>query len=166
MPDDSVYKKPVKISFKKPSGVSDNNALHVQIFQFFEGRKPRPLKTNYTTYKSEFSAETYTNGFFALIIDKTPPKIFLPPTFEFCEDREIFRKLRLYTSDNISKINKESITCIIDGEIYPSVYDDDRKWIEVSLPKQVISKGIHHIFAKASDTANNEAVFRGLLAFD
>jgi hypothetical protein len=163
VPNDAIYKKPIKISIKKPSGISEDDAAHIQIFHFFEGRKPSPLKTNYVAFKSEFTAECYTNGFFALIIDKTPPKIFLPPTFELCEDREIYRKIRLYTSDNLSRINKDSILCIIDGETYPSIFDDDRKWIEVNLPRQVLTKGMHHIFAKAADTANNETVFRGLL---
>ncbi len=166
LPNDAVYRKPIKISIIKPEGIPDDDISHIQIFQFFEGRKPRPLKTNYNASRSEFSADCYTNGFFALIIDKTPPKIFLPPTFELCEDREIYRKIRLYTSDNISKINKDSILCIIDGETYPSIFDQDRKWIEVSLPKEVMARGMHHIFAKASDTAGNEAVFRGLLTFE
>jgi hypothetical protein len=166
LPNDAIYKKPIKITIKKPSGISDDDAAHIQICQFFDGRKPRPLKTTYVSAQSEFCAESYTNGFFALIIDKTPPKIFLPPTFELCEDREIYRKIRLYTSDNLSRINKDSIICIIDGETYPSIFDEDRKWIEVSLPKQVLTKGIHHIFAKASDTAYNEAVFRGIITFE
>jgi hypothetical protein len=166
VPNDAIYKKPIKISIKKPPGISEDDVPHVQIYQFFEGRKPRPLKTNYIAAKPEFTAECYTNGFFALIIDKTPPKIFLPPTFELCEDREIFRKIRLYTSDNLSGINKDSILCIIDGETYPSIFDEDRKWIEVSLPRQALAKGIHHIFAKAADTANNETAFRGLLTFE
>ncbi len=166
LPHDMIYKKPIKISMKKPAEISEDDAKHIQIFQFFKGRKPGALKTNYFENKSEFTAQSYTNGFFALIIDKTPPKIFLPPTFELCEDREIYRKIRLYTSDNLSKINKESILCIIDGETYPSIFDEDRKWIEVSLPRQALTKGIHHIFAKARDAADNEAVFRGLLTFE
>jgi hypothetical protein len=166
LPYDTNYRKPIKISIKKPSEIPEDDAKHIQIFQFFEGRKPGTLKTNYLPNKSEFIAESYTNGFFALIIDKTPPKIFLPPTFELCEDREIYRRIRLYTSDNISKINKESILCIVDGETYPSIFDEDRKWIEVKLPRLAISKGIHHIFAKVRDTADNEAVFRGLLTFE
>ena len=165
-PHDAVYKKPINISFKKPAGISHDDVKHIQIFHFFEDKKPRALKTNYSKYRSEFTAESYTNGYFALIIDKTPPKIFLPPVFELCEDIEIYRKIRLYTSDNISRINKDSILCIVDGEIYPSIFDDDRKWIEISLPSNAISKGMHHIFAKASDEANNESVFRGLLNFN
>ncbi|MFH0974183.1 MAG: M23 family metallopeptidase [Spirochaetota bacterium] len=162
-PHDVIYKKPITVTVKKPSGIKDEDARHVQIFQFFEGRKPVALKTKYSSGK--FKAETYTNGFFALILDKTPPKISLPPTFELCEDREFYRKLRLNTRDNISRINKDSIICIIDGEIYPSTFDDDRKWIEVKLPRNAVSRGVHHIFAKARDEADNEAVFRGLLTF-
>ena len=166
LPHDTIYKNRIEISFKKPAGISEKDAKHVQIFHFFEGRKPRALKTAYNAFRSKFTAESYTNGYFALIIDKKPPKIFLPPVFELCEDMNIYRKIRLYTSDNISKIKKESIICIVNGEKYPSIFDDDRKWIEISLPKNAVSKGIHHIFAKVSDEADNETVFRGLLNFN
>jgi hypothetical protein len=165
LPHDSVYKKPVTVYIKRPSGIPEEDAKHIQIFHFFENKKPTALKTTYMAAEQAFQAESYLNGYFALIMDKIPPKIFLPPTFELCEDREFLRKIRLNTSDNISKINKDTIQCIVDGEIFPSIFDEDRKWIEIALPRNVISSGMHHVFVKACDGANNEAVFRGLLIF-
>ncbi len=165
LPHDSVYKRHFRIFMKKPPQISDDDARHIQIFHFFKNKKPNVMKTTYLSSERTFQADCDTNGYFALIMDRTPPEIFLPPTFEFCEDRDYYRKIRLYTSDNISIINRESIQCIIDGEIYPINFDEDRKWIEVALPKNVISNGMHHILTKACDSANNEAVFRGLLIF-
>ncbi len=162
LPSDCVYKNYIKISFRKPKWISEKETENIFIYNYFEGRKPRPLDTKYNPQKGVFEALSRTNGYFALIRDRVPPRIFLPPTHEFCKDKGFYRKIRLYTSDNLSRIDKESIECIIDGETLPSKFDKDRKWIEISLPVESFSKGSHHIFVKLADRAKNQAVFRDI----
>ncbi|MDY6967917.1 MAG: M23 family metallopeptidase [Spirochaetota bacterium] len=164
-PSDIIHRKPVKILIKKPEEVSKIEVENILIYQFFKGKKPKPLKTEYNSKEENFTAVTRVNGYFALIKDTIPPGIYLPPTHEFYEDKEFYRKIRFSTYDNLSMIDKDSIECIVDGETFPFRFDNDRKWIEMSLPKRSITRGEHHILIKISDMASNQSVFRDLIIF-
>lgn len=166
LPHDTVYAGQFGITFRPEGGLDKNKRKNMLIYKLIEGRKPFPLETVYNYGKNIIEAQTNTNGYFAVIIDTEAPEIFLPPTHEFCEDREIYRKMRFYISDNLSKINAASIECLINGENFPAEYDVDRKWIQIVLPRYTVAKGLHHVFIKTSDKAENQAVFRGLFIFD
>ena len=164
-PFDNIYEKPIKLVFRRPPQIPKSWVKNILVYQFFNENRLKPLLTVYDTEMDVFEASSITNGFFALVMDKIPPEIFLPPTHEFCEDKDFYRKIRLYTSENLSKIDVDSIKCIIDGELFPFYFDRDRKWIEVVLPRDVVSEGVHHILVKCSDLSDNQTVFRNLLMF-
>ncbi|MDY6934053.1 MAG: M23 family metallopeptidase [Spirochaetota bacterium] len=161
-PFDIVYKRPITIQIQKPKGISDREVQNILIYRFFESRRPKPLDTVYNSERGVFKTLSLTNGYFILIRDRIPPRMVMPPTHEFCEDRSIYSRIRLYASDNLSRIDRDSITCLIDGESFPSKYDTARKWIEMNLPREAISIGLHHIFVEVSDRAGNQCVFREL----
>jgi len=164
-PFDHLYKNRIKIVMKKPYGIPEKDAGKIMIYKYFEGNKLKPLNTSYFPLKGVYEAGTRTNGYYFLLRDKVPPVIQLPPTHEFYYDEKYYRKLRFSVYENVSRIDKLSIECIIDGESFPSIYDRDRKWVEVSLLKETISSGLHHILLKVNDRAGNSGYFRDLLIF-
>ena len=166
LPSDSVYSGYIRITMKKPDWLSVADAGHVLIFRYFEGRKPMPLETKYYPESGLFEAYTNTNGYYALVRDRVPPRIFLPPVQEFFTDRSYYRKLRFQAVDNVSRIRADSIMCIIDGESFPCRFDIDRDWVEVYLLRETIISGTHHIFLSLTDNAGNRAVFRDLFMFN
>ncbi len=166
LPSDSVYSGYIRVAMKKPDWLRKENAGQVLIFRCFEGRKPVPLETKYYPESGIFEAYTNTNGYYALINDRVPPRIFLPPVQEFSVDRGFRRRLRFHAVDNVSRIRADSIICIIDGESFPFRFDIDRDWIEVSLLKETIVGGTHHVFLSVKDNAGNRTVFRDLFMFN
>ncbi|MBN2038847.1 MAG: M23 family metallopeptidase [Spirochaetes bacterium] len=164
-PDDSYYKKPLKIILKCNKKNSDIDTSQISFYQFYKGKKPALLKTEYSSFFNSFSTETYRNGCFVLLKDSTPPEFSVPATFNFCEDEDIYRKLRLYITDNLSRVNSESIECFIDGENFPVTFDSDRDWMEVKLVRKIITEKMHHILIKAKDNADNLTVYRDLILF-
>ncbi|MGV7929526.1 MAG: M23 family metallopeptidase [Spirochaetota bacterium] len=152
-PFDLQYASPVDIAMKGPRG------RDIMIYQFFEGRPPRPLPTSYIASRGEYRARSAAGGYFALIRDTVPPVIGLPPTHEFLADEAPYRKLHLQVFDGLSRLNESSLECMIDGETLPCVYDNDRRWAEVVLPRAAFDGACRHVFLKCSDAAGNTAVF-------
>ncbi len=164
-PHDIVYRYPLTISISRPLKITPAEAKGILIYHFFEGGYPKPLMTKYSIRYDRFIACTRKNGFFALIRDKKPPTISLPPTHEFVQDIKIYRRLRFYTRDNLSGIQLQSINGYIDGELYPFSFDRDRKWIEFELSRNAISEGLHHVLIQCTDYSNNYGEFRGIFGF-
>jgi hypothetical protein len=164
-PHDAVYKKSFQIMLKHKDKLPEEDAARISIYQFFEGKKPSLLKTSYSSLFREFLAESGLNGYFALIRDIAPPSISIPPTFQFCEDRDIYRKLRFFVKDDLSRVSMETTECYIDGDKFPVKFDPDRNWIEVKLARDYLTKGLHHVLISAFDNAGNRSVFRDLVMF-
>ncbi len=152
-PFDLQYAAPVEIAIKGPRG------RDILLYQFFEGRPPRPLPTSYIASRGEYRARSTAGGYFALIRDTVPPSISLPPTHEFMGDAGPYRKLHLAVHDGLSRLNESSIECMFDGESLPCAYDIDRRWVEIILPRAVFDGAYHHVFLKCADAAGNTAVF-------
>lgn len=161
-PFDTVYARPVSISIKYPRKDKSDDHKKTSIYQFFEGKKPKLIKSAYNSRSKRFESASRINGYFALLRDDAPPEIIIPPTHEFIEDAGIFRRLRLYIIDRLSEVNTDSIECFIDGQAMPCEYDRDRKWVETTIPNPAAGT-IHHIMVKCSDNAGNVAVFRNLV---
>jgi hypothetical protein len=164
-PFDQIYRGKTRISIKRPDFISKEEADNILVYHAFTNTAPAGLLTHYNRAKDSFEAETKTNGYFFLLRDRKPPFIQLPPYQDCITDDEPFRVLRFYFSDDLSGVNSKSIWLYIDGMKYPTLFDYDRGWIEAKLPKKAISNGIHHIFVRAKDRANNVAFLRSLLVF-
>jgi hypothetical protein len=165
VPHDIVYRYPLNISISRPLRITPTEAQGILIYHFFDGEYPQPLATKYSIRHDTFMTGTKTNGFFALIRDRKAPSIVIPPTHEFVQDIKIYRRMRFYTRDNLSGIQLNSISCYIDGELYPFRFDNDRKWIEFQLPRNAIARGLHHILIRCVDYSGNYGEFRGLFGF-
>lgn len=159
-PFDTTYITPVAVSIAPPDGA---DITGMGMYHFFEGRKPKPLNARYNPRSRRFEASITTNGYVALIRDTWPPEFTMPPTHEFMEDSGMYTIIRVYAADSLSGVNAPSIRCIFDGEPYPFRYDNDRKWIEMAIPRAALPAGIHHIFIACPDNAGNTAIFRNLL---
>ena len=164
-PFDQIYHAPARISIQRPDFISKEEAENIIIYHSFEGTSPSGLLTKYNRIKDSFEAETRANGHFFLLRDRKPPLILLPPFQDCIADTGPFRVLRLYFADDLSGINSKSIWVYIDGMKYPATFDYDRGWVEAKLPRKTISRGVHHLFVRVKDRANNEATARSLLAF-
>ncbi len=152
-PFDLQFDAPVDIAVKGPRG------RDMMIYQLYEGRPPRPLPTSYIASRGEYRAYGTAGGYLALIRDTVPPAVSLPPTHEFLADEGPYRKLRLLVYDGLSRLRESSVHCMVDGESLPCAYDNDRRWVEVVLPRGVFDGGYHHVFLKCADNAGNTAVF-------
>ncbi len=164
-PFDQMYHAPARTSIQRPDFISKDEAENIIIYHSFEGTAPSGLITKYNKIKDSFEAETRANGYFFLLRDRRPPLILLPPFQDCIVDTGPYRILRLYFADELSGINSKSIRVYIDGMKYPATFDYDRSWAEVKLPGKAISRGVHHLFVRVKDRANNEAFARSLLAF-
>lgn len=164
-PFDSAYRRPVKVTINRPQGITPAEAKNVFIYSFFEGTFPSSRPTIYNPKRDRFTAWTKTNGYFALIRDREPPAISIPPTHEFVEDAAIYRIIRFHIRDNLSGVDFRSVSCFIDGEAYPYRYDRDRRWLELKLSRAAVSEGLHHVLILCKDNSGNRSEFRGLFGF-
>jgi hypothetical protein len=164
-PFDQYYRGKVRVAIRRPEGITPEEADNIIIYRFFDGTSPGGLLTVYNKRTEFFEAETPANGYFTLIRDRKPPTVHIPPSSEFVVDDGIYRKLRIILSDDLSGVNTKSIWLFINGDKYPFTFDWDRNWIEAKLPKEAVSKGMHHVFLRLKDRANNETIIRNLLAF-
>ncbi len=162
-PFDELFEKPVEVSIKCAASLNGADTRRISIYQFFEGKKPKPLASKYNAAQGRFEAQSRVNGYFALLRDVKPPDIIMPPTHEFIEAGAVFIKLRLFILDSLSELNTSSVECFIDGEPYPAKYDMDRKWIELKLPRRAVAGRMHHVMVMCADNAGNKAVYRNLV---
>ena len=160
-PFDIAYDRAAHIAMKAPADGKGNDR-RVGIYQFFEGKRPALLPTRYDAWRRRYEAASRVNGYFALMRDSSPPAVFLPPTHELVEDCGPCRALRFHAVDNLSGLDERSVRCYVDGEPWPGRYDRDRKWIELMLPREPLSTGVHHIMIDCRDIAGNRTVFRDL----
>lgn len=164
-PFDQLYRGKARISIRRPDFISKEEADNILIYHSFAHTGPAGLLTTYNRAKDSFEAEIQANGHFFLLRDRKPPLVMLPPFQDCIADIGPFRILRLYFADDLSGINSKSIWVYIDGMKYPAAFDYDRSWAEAKLPRKSISRGVHHLFVRVKDRANNEACVRSLLAF-
>lgn len=164
-PFDQLYRGKVKIFIKRPDFISKEEADNILIYHAFEHTGPAGLLTTYNKNRDCFEADTQSNGHFFLLRDRKAPIIALPPFQDCIADIGPFRVLRLYFADDLSGINSKSIRVYLDGMEYPATFDYDRSWVEAKLPRKTISQGLHHLFVRVKDRANNEAFLRSLIAF-
>lgn len=164
-PFDQVYGRGVRVSIRRPQGIPREEAGNILIYRFYDHTMPAGLLTYYNARTDSFDAETPGNGNFVLLRDRTPPRVFLPATYDFVVDDGVYRKMRLVLGDDLAGVNSKSVWLFVDGEKYPFEYDYDRAWIEAKLPKSALAKGTHHLFVRLKDRANNETIMRNLLAF-
>ncbi len=164
-PFDQLYRRNAHVSIKRPDFISKEEANNILIYHSFEHTGHSGLLTVYNRVKDSFEAGTRANGYFFLVRDSKPPLILLPPFQDCITDSGPFRVLRLYFADDLSGINSKSIWVFIDGMKYPATFDYDRNWAEANLPQKAISRGVHHLFVRVKDRANNESCARSLLAF-
>jgi hypothetical protein len=162
-PFDVLHARPASVSLRAASPPIASGVGKVSIYQFFEGKKPKPLPTRYNARSGRFEAASKVNGYFALIRDDMPPEIYMPPTHEFVEEGPVFSKLRFFALDALSELNAASIQCFVDGEPYPASYDTDRKWVEIILPRRAVSGRMHHVMLVCADNAGNKTVFTNLV---
>ncbi len=164
-PHDQLYKRDAHISIRRPDGVGREEAGKIFVCRFYSGGFPAALDTRYSAGTDTFEADTPGNGNFVLVRDTRPPRIYLPPIHELVRDNGVYRRLRFHPYDDLSGVSLRTLRIFIDGERFPFEFDFDRGWAEVTLPRQAMSKGLHHVFIKCSDRAGNETVFRNLLMF-
>ncbi|MCX7678885.1 MAG: M23 family metallopeptidase [Spirochaetes bacterium] len=164
-PFDQVLAQHATIAISRPEWISKEEANNILIYRSFDETTPTALLTHYNSAKDAFLAETNAHGHFFLLRDRTAPTIFLPPFHDCVVDKGPYRILRLYFTDDLSGINSKSILVYIDGFKYPAEFDYDRNWVEIKLPKNAILQGIHHLFVRAKDRANNVGYFRSVFAF-
>jgi len=164
-PFDSLYRRPVQVTIKRPRGLTPAEAKNIFLYNFFEGEFPSSCPTTYDPKKDRFIAWTKTNGYFALIRDREPPAVSIPPTHEFVEDDALYRIIRFHIRDNLAGVDLRSVSCFIDGEAYPFRYDSDRRWLELKLSRAAVSEGLHHVLILCKDNSDNRSEFRGLFGF-
>ncbi|HSV96435.1 MAG TPA: M23 family metallopeptidase [Spirochaetota bacterium] len=152
-PFDLQYAAPVEIAMKGPRG------RDIMIYQFFEGRPPRPIPTSYNVSRGEYLGRSAAGGYFALIRDTVPPVVSLPPTHEFLAGEGPYSLLRLQVYDGLSRLDESSLECMVDGESLPCAYDNDRRLVEIVLPRTAFDGAYHHVFLRCSDSAGNTAAF-------
>ncbi|HON80429.1 MAG TPA: M23 family metallopeptidase [Spirochaetota bacterium] len=164
-PFDSLYRRNVKVTMKRPDFISRDEAEHVLIYRFFNGTSPVGLTTKYDKSRDVFEAETNRNGHFVLIRDRKAPVVNLPPIHEIIEDRNVKRIFRFRLYDDLSGVSLRSVRFFFDGERLPFDFNFDLGWAEVSLPRYVVDRGLHHVLITFADRSGNESVFRSLVKF-
>ena len=164
-PFDVTYNRPVRISLRRPAGISPAEARGILVYHLLDETYPSPLKTRYNRQRDAFEAVSTSGGYFLVLRDKVAPGIYVPPVHNFAADDGAVRKIRLAIYDNLSGVSLRSMRCFVDGERYPFRYEGDRNWIELALPKKRIGRGLHHVLVTFSDRAGNPSVFRSLLQF-
>lgn len=164
-PFDSLYRRNVKVSIKRPESISREEAPNVLVYRFFDGTSPQGLVTKYDRGRDVFEAFTNRNGHFVLIRDRTAPAVSLPPIHEIVEDRNVKRIFRFRMYDNLSGVSLRSVRFFFDGERMPFDFNFDLGWAEVTLPRYVVDRGLHHVLITFADRCGNESVFRSLLKF-
>ncbi len=165
LPFDQVYRRDSRVSIRRPEWISKDEADNILIYRSYEDTAAWGLLTVYNRRTDCFEANTSANGRFVLMRDRRAPEVHVPASYDFIVDDGPYRKMRLHLFDDLSGVNTKSVWLYIDGENYPALFDYDRSWIEAKLPKLAVSKGVHHVFLRVRDRANNETIMRNLLVF-
>ena len=162
-PGDIVFRKKATITIKPPGNLHERVLKRMYICQFYSGRRPRKLATKYDSSKKVFIAESRKSGYFALLMDYSPPSIYLPPVHEMLHHDNGITHVRVHAVDNLSGVNPYTLSCYLDGEKASFKYDHDRKWIDILAPAG--ENRVHHLLIKCPDNAGNWRVYRNLVTF-
>ena len=162
-PHDGLLRKKATIMMKAPGGMNPRVLKKITICQFYPGKKPRKLRTTWDKSNNVFTAKTRKTGYFALLMDYSPPSIYLPPVHEMINQDNGITHVRIHAVDNLTGINTYRLTCFLNGEAASFTYDHDRKWIDILVPPG--KSRIHHLLIKCPDYAGNWRVYRNLVNF-
>jgi len=162
-PHDILFRKKAAITIKPPGNMHKRVLKRMYICQFYPGKKPRKLPTRFDSSKGVFTAKSRKSGYFALLMDYSPPSLYLPPVHEMLHHDNGITHIRVHAVDNLSGVNPYSLTCYLDGEKASFTYDHDRKWIDILAPAG--ENRVRHLLIRCPDKAGNWQVYRNLVTF-
>ncbi len=162
-PHDTLLRKKATITIQAPPGINARVLKRITICQSYPGKKPRKIHTTYHKKNGVFKAKSRKTGYFTLLMDYSPPSIYLPPVHEMIQHDNGMTHLRIHAADNLTGVNPFALRCFINGEKASFTYDHDRKWIDILVPAG--KNRVHHLLIKCPDYAGNWRTYRNLVTF-